>query len=138
MEERQYPAKHVVPSKLHHLIDRLGAENLGDYLEFGVFSGTSISCMYQVLQEFNLPQVRLFGFDSFEGMPESSATEDEGTWEPGQFKFGIEYTKGILTARGIDWNRVLLTKGWFCNTLTPEFRQQRVTWRKNSKASPPA
>ena len=109
---------------LQYLIDRLGAENLGDYLEFGVFSGTSISCMYQVLQEFNLPQVRLFGFDSFEGMPESSATEDEGTWEPGQFKFGIEYTKGILTARGIDWNRVLLTKGWFCNTLTPEFRQQ--------------
>jgi O-methyltransferase len=108
---------------LQYLIDKYGAENLGDYLEFGVFSGTSISCMYQVSQEMGLKQMRLFGFDSFEGMPDIAATEDEGTWTPGQFKFGIEFTKGILTARGIDWHRVFLTKGWFCDILKPEFRE---------------
>lgn len=109
---------------LQYLLSRYRAEEIGDYLEFGVFSGSSIGFMYEVLQEFNLSQVRLFGFDSFEGMPESAAVEDEGTWTPGQFKFGIEYTKGILTARGIDWNRVFLTKGWFCDTLKPEFLQE--------------
>jgi hypothetical protein len=109
---------------VQHLIDRFGAENLGDYLEFGVFSGSSISFMYQVLQEFKLEHIRLFGFDSFEGLPEIAATEDDGTWAPGDFKLGIEFTKGILTARGIDWNRVFLTKGWFCDTLKPEFCQQ--------------
>lgn len=97
---------------------------VGDYLEFGVFSGTSISCMFQVLQELNLNQVRLFGFDSFEGMPAIAAQEDEGTWEPGQFEFGIEVTREILKRRGVDLQRTLLTKGWFCDTLKPEFRDR--------------
>lgn len=109
---------------LQYLVNKFGAENLGDYLEFGVFSGTSIRCMYQVSQEMGLEQMRLFGFDSFEGMPDIAATEDEGTWTPGQFKFGIEFTKGILTAKGIDWNRVFLIKGWFSDTLTPALREQ--------------
>lgn len=110
---------------LQYLINNFGAKNLGDYLEFGVFSGTSISCMYQVSQELGLKRMRLFGFDSFEGMPEIAATEDEGTWIPGQFKFGIEFTKGILAARGIDWSRVFLIKGWFSDTLKPVFRAQQ-------------
>jgi hypothetical protein len=109
---------------LQYLVNQSGVENLGDYLEFGVFSGTSIRCMYQVSQELGLEQMRLFGFDSFEGMPNVAATEDEGTWTPGQFKFGIEFTKGILTAKGIDWNRVFLIKGWFSDTLTPALREQ--------------
>ncbi|NJO43420.1 MAG: hypothetical protein HC769_29725 [Cyanobacteria bacterium CRU_2_1] len=109
---------------LQYLIEKQGTDSLGDYLEFGVFTGTSLSCMYQILQELNLDHIRLFGFDSFEGLPESAATEDDNTWNPGDFKFGYEFTKGILTQRGIDWNRTFLTKGWFCNTLTPEFIQQ--------------
>jgi predicted O-methyltransferase YrrM len=109
---------------LRFLCEKLGPENVGDYLEFGVYSGTSLSCMFHVLNEFNLRHVRLFGFDSFEGMPQSSAVEDEGTWYPGQFKFDINFTKAILTHRGIDWKRVFLTKGWFCDTLKPEFVQK--------------
>jgi O-methyltransferase len=109
---------------LTYLCAKVGAENIGDYLEFGVYSGSSLSCMYQVLQEFTLDQVRLFGFDSFEGMPPISSREDEGTWQPGQFKFSIYYTKEILTRRGIDWNRVVLTKGWYCDTLKPQLIQQ--------------
>ncbi len=109
---------------LLYLIGELGADNIGDYLEFGVFSGTSLSCMFKVVKDLNLAPVRLFGFDSFEGMPDIAAVEDEGAWYPGQFKFSIEFTKGILTRRGIDWNRVFLTKGWFCDTLKPELRDR--------------
>lgn len=109
---------------LLHLVGELGADNVGDYLEFGVFSGTSLSCMFQILRDLKLDHVRLFGFDSFEGMPDIAAIEDEGAWQPGQFKFDIEFTKGILTRRGIDWNRVFLTKGWFCDTLKPELRDR--------------
>jgi O-methyltransferase len=109
---------------LRYLVEKLGAENLGDYLEFGVFSGTSLGCMYAVLKELGLDHIRLFGFDSFEGMPAIAATEDEGVWAPGQFKLGIEFTKGILTQKGVDWSRTFLTKGWFCDTLTPELVQQ--------------
>ena len=42
-------------------LSRNGKERVGDYLEFGVFQGTSMTCMYEVLKEMNLDHVRLFG-----------------------------------------------------------------------------
>lgn len=109
---------------LLYLKTTVGLETIGDYLEFGVFNGTSLGCMFQVLQEFGLNQVRLFGFDSFEGLPETDAEEDIGVWDAGGFKCHIEVTKERLTRLGIDWNRTFLIKGWFSDTLKPEFCQQ--------------
>ncbi|MET0283558.1 MAG: TylF/MycF/NovP-related O-methyltransferase [Polyangiales bacterium] len=103
-----------------------GSEPLGDYLEFGVFAGTSMTCMSEVLEERGLRDVRLFGFDSFEGMPPQAASEDEGTWAPGQFKFELEVTRAIMERRGVDLSRVTLTKGWFSDTLTPAFRTRHA------------
>jgi O-methyltransferase len=118
------PLKEVQRSALRYLAARNGVNNLGDYLEFGVFAGTSMCCMAEVLQELRMNKVRMFGFDSFEGMPESAAREDEGTWAPGQFKFDVEVTKAIMRKRGVDMRRVKLTKGWFDQTLTPALRQE--------------
>jgi O-methyltransferase len=109
---------------LTYLSERLAGDPLGDYLEFGVYNGTSLSCMYQVLQEMGLHQVRLFGFDSFEGMPATASIEDDGTWEPGQFKCGEDFVRGVLTHKGVDLKRVTLTKGWYSNTLTPDLLQR--------------
>jgi O-methyltransferase len=117
------PLKALQRHALRYLVSRHGQNSVGDYLEFGVFAGTSMGCMAEVLKELRLDQVRLFGFDSFEGMPAIAATEDEGTWEPGQFKFDMEVTKAILRKRGVDMSRVKLTKGWFNETLTPVRRQ---------------
>src|SRR5215208_6297128 len=41
------------------LTETLGADSLGDYLEFGVCHGTSLTCMHQALKELNLPKVRI-------------------------------------------------------------------------------
>ncbi len=87
---------------------------LGDYLEFGVFNGTSLSCMYRATEDLNLGDMRLFGFDSFEGLPESSAVDE---WHPGSYQIDYEYARHWLTQRGIDWSRVFLIKGWFSDTL---------------------
>jgi O-methyltransferase len=118
------PLKTLQRSALRYLAARHGGNNLGDYLEFGVFAGTSMSCMAEVLKELRLDKVRSFGFDSFEGMPAIAASEDEGTWQPGQFKFDIEITKAILRKRGADMSRITLTKGWFDRTLSAALRQQ--------------
>ncbi|NEQ65772.1 MAG: class I SAM-dependent methyltransferase [Symploca sp. SIO2D2] len=95
-------------------------ETLGDYLEFGVCHGTSMVCLHKVLQELNLKQVRLFGFDSFEGLPETARNDDGGAWFPGQFNSSLELTSKILTEQGIDWNRTFLVKGWFSETLNQD------------------
>ncbi|MEM1136251.1 MAG: TylF/MycF/NovP-related O-methyltransferase, partial [Bacteroidota bacterium] len=94
-------------------------KEIGDYLEFGVCHGSSLLCMHQVLKESEIDNVRLFGFDSFEGLPEVAATD--GVWNPGDFYAGFEKVKNYLTKKGIDWNRVTLTKGWFKDTLNLDF-----------------
>lgn len=77
----------------------------GIILEFGVFTGRSINLLSQFC-----PDDEIFGFDSFEGLPE--------VWD------GHEYhdmnRQGILPAVG---DNVRLIKGWFDDTL-PEFCQK--------------
>jgi O-methyltransferase len=104
---------------------------LGDYLEFGVFNGTSLACMYKVLRDLRIENVRLFGFDSFEGLPETARTESDGLWGPGQFQLDYEYTRSWLSQQAVDWNRVFLVKGWFKDSLTRELIEQH----KITKAS---
>jgi O-methyltransferase len=99
--------------------DRTG--HIGDYIEFGVSRGTSMSCMYDALTSEGLPRVRLFGFDSFEGLPAEAASEQ---WRPGAFKSTLSATRSYLTKAGIDWSRTTLVKGWFKHTLTPATRDR--------------
>jgi O-methyltransferase len=97
-----------------------GKECIGDYLEFGVFQGTSMICMWDVLNEMNLGHVRMFGFDSFEGMPDAASTDDDGVFKPGEFAAPYELTKQRLVEAGVPESRAILIKGWFSDTLNPE------------------
>ncbi len=85
------------------LTNQIGAQNIGDYLEFGVCYGTSLNCMFQTLKEMKLAHVRLFGFDSFEGLPAIAAIDIENELQPGEFASSIEFTSQRLTDSGIDW-----------------------------------
>ena len=94
---------------------------IGDYLEFGVCHGTSFGCMYQTLQDLSLNEVRLFGFDSFDGLPETAKYEDDSTWSPGEFNSDYGLTRNILESKyGVDWERSFLIKGWFSETLNDD------------------
>jgi hypothetical protein len=108
---------------LRALVDRVGSGALGSYLEFGVYNGTSMLCMYRELEALGLRNVRLFGFDSFQGLPPEAAVEDEGRWEPGRCHSPLEFTTAVLQSEGVDWGRVSLVPGWYNETLTPETRQ---------------
>jgi hypothetical protein len=104
---------------------------LGDYLEFGVSYGTSMLCMHRVLNRLGIKKVRMIGFDSFRGLPQSAATEDLGVWKPGQFACSVQHTYEYLTKHHVDWSRTLLVRGWFENTLC----QKTVKTYKLRKAS---
>ena len=93
---------------------------IGDYIEFGVCYGSSLACMHDVLVQAGERNVRLFGFDSFEGMPENARHEDTGHWTPGQLKSPLGFTKRLLAERGVDLTRTFLVKGWFEESLTTD------------------
>jgi O-methyltransferase len=107
---------------LRTLMDRRPDAPLGSYLEFGVYNGTSLLCMYRELAALGVDDVRLFGFDSFQGLPSSAAIEDEGRWQPGRCYSPLEFTTAVLETEGVDWTRVTLVPGWFSDTLTAATR----------------
>lgn len=75
--------------------------NLKHILEFGVFSGTSIGILRSGLDA----SFKVYGFDSFEGLPED--------W------VGTSEKKGTFTTNGVIPNidGVKFFKGWFENTI---------------------
>jgi O-methyltransferase len=96
----------------------------GDYLEFGVYNGSSLICMHQVMEELGVTGSRLIGFDSFEGLPPIAEFDSGGHWKPGDFKCGYEFTRRVLQHEGIAPERVTLIKGFYSDTLTDELRNR--------------
>jgi predicted O-methyltransferase YrrM len=114
--------EHQYRRALRHL-SRNGEELVGDYLEFGVYNGTSMACMHRVLDELDIGHVRLIGFDSFEGLPDNAAEDDDGNWSPGDFEADYETTKRRLADLFPEDDRIVLVKGWFSDTLNDATRE---------------
>jgi len=99
---------------LKYLQKKIGKENIGDYFEFGVCHGTSLLIMYDELLHARLANVRLFGFDSFAGLP----PDNEGMWKTGWYSADYDDVVQSLNNHPVDWTRVQLVKGFFSETLT--------------------
>jgi O-methyltransferase len=109
---------------LEYLLRHTPPDRIGDYFEFGVYDGSSMSCLYRAASDLGLDHVRMFGFDSFAGLPPSATSDDEGHWKPGAFRCDYELTRENLDAYGVDMDRVTLVRGYFEDTLTPELKQR--------------
>jgi O-methyltransferase len=93
---------------------------LGDYVEFGVCHGTSMTCMARAADAVGAGGMRLIGFDSFEGLPEGVEEEDDGIcWKAGDFASSEETARRNLKRAGVADDRYVLVKGWFDHTATP-------------------
>lgn len=96
----------VIPVTGIHALDQAldkGIPNEGLILEFGVWQGSSIR---KIAAKY--PSRQIYGFDSFEGLPERWERDDMNFY-PGFFS-----TNGLLPP--VPQN-VMLIKGWFCDTL---------------------
>jgi hypothetical protein len=102
----------------------LGGGAKGTYLEFGVFVGTSMACMYRAATAAGAGGLRFVGFDSFQGMPEGVEEVDDQRWHQGMLNSDIELTHQNLRRLGVPPERIELVAGWFDDTLTAETRER--------------
>jgi O-methyltransferase len=113
------------------VLERIIAEQLargagaaaGDYLEFGVYNGRSMSIAYHAFTGAGLREARLVGFDSFDGMP-GADYDDAGVFRRGQLYHDEKRTRAELRRNGVDLNRITLVKGWYDDTLNEATRRQ--------------
>jgi hypothetical protein len=100
------------------------AETPAVYLEFGVYIGTSLACMYHAATGVGTNKVRIIGFDSFEGMPEGVEKEDGSHWRKGELYSDVRLTQQNLTRLGVPLDRAELVPGWFEDSLNDATRKR--------------
>jgi hypothetical protein len=100
--------------------ERLG----GDYFEFGVYRGSTFAHADRLTRR-HLPcsSMRLFGFDSFQGLPSPTGMEGAtGEFLEGDFSCALPEVRENLDRRGVDWSRLHLVEGWFDETLNHDLK----------------
>ena len=107
----------VLDRHIAALLKTRPADQFGDYLEFGVYNGVSMSVAHAAIQAAGLKDTRLIGFDSFEGMPEGEKQDDAGVFTGGQLYFDEASARANMRRLGVDLDRVTLVKGWYDDTL---------------------
>lgn len=85
----------------------------GDYLEFGVFRGTSFTLAYELARRHRLQDMRFFAFDSFEGLPESEGT----TFVEGDMQCSANRFLKMIEKNGVNLKRVQTVPGFFNESL---------------------
>ena len=101
-------------------LQALKGKDIGDYLEFGVFNGASLSSMYLTCKELGADSTRFFGFDAFEGLPADVEKEDDGVWKKGFYTCSFEKMNECLGRKNIDPKDINWIKGWYTDTLNDD------------------
>lgn len=110
--------------------ERAAGGEVGDYYEFGVFRGYTFLSALRACQSLGITTTRLYGFDSFQGLP--SVDLDSGEHEhffAGQFACSKQEVVRNLELQGMDWSRAELVEGFFSESLTEELKR-RLPFRK--------
>ncbi|MDQ1639504.1 MAG: O-methyltransferase [Pyrinomonadaceae bacterium] len=100
-----------------------GADVPGDYLEFGVYIGTTFIHAYHRMSWF-FKEMRFFALDSFEGLPKPRGLDALNGYTSkffeSQFSCSEDQFIDHLKAGGVDLNKVTTVPGWFDKSLTDE------------------
>ncbi len=114
----------VPPEKLKVFFEKniktlqsIKGEDIGDYLEFGIFNGSSMSSMYLTAKKLGFNSMKFFGFDAFQGLPKRAENEDDSVWEKGFYACSFEKMKECLQRKNINPKDITWIKGWYKDTL---------------------
>ena len=93
------------------------------YYEFGMFRSFSFWFAEQLSREYAGAGFRLFGFDSFEGLPQPQLPSEAAVFKKGDFCASYETVTANLRKWKADFSRISLHKGFYSKTLFERLRQ---------------
>lgn len=118
----------------------------GDYLEFGVFSGSTFASAFHLIgdayRKSYTPSVwtteqdciesrklwekmRFIAFDSFQGLPKPTGIDVlSRDFVEGKFSNSEDNFMNYITSTGVPKDRVVIVSGWFSETLNENIRKK--------------
>lgn len=97
----------------------------GDYLEFGCFSGKTMTLAFKAAKKCRLDETRFYAFDSFSGLPEVWGVDAEvPQFRSGQYCTSESEFRRDLAQGGVDLSTVTTIPGWYEETLCEELRRR--------------
>lgn len=100
----------------------------GDYFEFGLWRGKTFGYAYRMKRRYGRRDMKLWGFDSFQGLPPTEKHPDN-IWYEGQFACTRPEFEKILASRGIRPPAYELVEGFYSDSLN-EVAHRRLSGRK--------
>jgi len=100
----------------------------GDYFEFGLWRGKTFCFAHSMKCRFRQHDMKLFGFDSFQGLPEADDRKDN-TWRTGAFACSEKELRKILVRNRFQNEEYELVAGFYEESLN-EALHQRLFERK--------
>lgn len=100
----------------------------GDYFEFGLWRGKTFGYAHRMKRRYGRHDVKLWGFDSFQGLPATEKHPDN-IWYEGQFACTRPEFEKILLSRGIQPSEYELIQGFYSDSLN-EDAHRRLSGRK--------
>ncbi len=144
---RRFAAKFVNISTSNTIIYKasnlVAAEKVeGDYLEFGVFAGSSFIRSHEIMKRVfeqhqrlhegrtkkdameirrNWENMRFFAFDSFQGLPQLEGVDREtNDFAGGKYAYAEKKFRDNLVKADVPLDKVVIIAGWFEETCTEE------------------
>jgi len=105
-------------------LETLRWDDIWDYLEFGVFNGSSIWSMYHAAKNMKKDAIRFFWFDAFKWLPKESENEDAWVWKQWYYSCSFDKMSTCLQTRNIATNNITRIKGWYTDTLNNNLLKQ--------------
>ena len=96
----------------------------GDYLEFGVYEGTSFAVAFYWGKRCRLDSMKFYAFDSFQGLPSPKGIDAGTRLGAGHYSCSSERFKNMISKMGVDLSRVVITPGWFNEVLNEETKNK--------------
>lgn len=89
----------------------------GDYLEFGCHKGFTFCTAYHIIKKHNM-NCKMWGFDSFAGLPEPNGRADEHPrWKAGSMSTSIEAFQSILRENHVPQESYSVVQGFYEQTI---------------------
>lgn len=88
----------------------------GDYLEFGCFGGMTFGLAHKYKHIFGL-SMKLYAFDSFQGLPKPEGIDVHAQWEGGAMAMGMAQFTKKLEEIGIEKKEYFIVPGFYQESL---------------------